>query len=107
MKLKSVVTRRRADEDIDRAFEYYLLEAGPELAVAFIDELERSITHLSRFPLSGSTRLEYTLAIPGMRVWPLQRFPFLIIYFDTERFVEIWRVLQSQNDIPASIRNEE
>ena len=106
MKTKPVVTRHRADEDVDLAFEHYLTEAGPDLAEAFIDEYERCVSHLSRFPLSGSPRLEHTLAISGIRHWGLRRFPFLIIYVDTDYAVEILRVLHAQTDIPTHLRDE-
>ena len=102
-----MITRQRADQDVDAAFGYYLVEGGPDLAVAFIDEFERSTSHLSRFPLSGSTHLAHALAIPGLRHWPLNRFPYLIIYMDTEFCVEIWRVLHGKTDIPAWINDDE
>lgn len=107
MRQKPVVTRHQADEDIDHAFEHYLLEGGPDVAIAFIDEYERSTSHLSRFPLSGAPRLEHTLAIPDLRYWQLKRFPYLILYFDRESSVEIWRVLHGHMDIPAWLRDEE
>lgn len=89
MKLKPVVTRRDADDDIDHAFEYYLSEAGSELAIEFIDEYERAASHLSRFPLSGSPRLGHILIISDLRQWLLRRFPYVILYFDREQSVEI------------------
>ena len=107
MKPKPVVTRHRADEDVDRAFEYYLFKAGPDLAEAFIDEYERSTSHLSHFPSSGSLRLEHALFIPELRQWPLQRFPYTIFYFDREHLVEIWRVIHGKRDIPASLDDHE
>ncbi len=107
MRSKPVITRHRADEDIDRAFEYYLSEAGPDLAEAFIDEFEHATSHLSRFPLSGSTRFEYALGIPGLRQWLFRRFPYVILYIDQEHHVEIWRVLHGHTDIPAWMRDGE
>jgi toxin ParE1/3/4 len=104
---KPVITRRRADDDIDRAFESYLKDGGAELAVAFADDLERAVTHLSKFPLSGSPTLAQVLEIPGLRKWPLRQFPYLIIYIDSEHAVEIWRVLHSHSDVPAWLRAEE
>lgn len=104
MKTKPVVTRYQADEDIDGAFEYYLANAGSDVAIAFMDEYERAALHLSKHPLSGSPLLGYTLAISDLRQWPLRRFPYLIFYFDMEHAVEIWRVLHSRVDIPAWLR---
>lgn len=107
MKSKPVITRRLADEDIDRAFQGYLAEGGSQLAVEFVDAYEKAALHLSRFPLSGSPGLEQILGIPGLRKWPLRRFPYLIIYFDLEHAVEIWRVLHGSVDVPAWLRDKE
>ena len=107
MKTKPVITRHQADDDIDGAFYHYLLEAGSEIAVAFMDEYERATSHLSRFPLSGSPLLGHTLAIEDLRQWPLRGFPYLIFYFDREFSVEVWRVLPDQVDIPEWLRGEE
>jgi toxin ParE1/3/4 len=104
---KPVITRHQADEDIDRAFEYYLSEGGPELAIAFVDDYERATSHISRLPLSGSPRLGQTVTIPDLRQWPFGRFPYVIFYFDLEHSVEIWRVLHGRTDIPAWLREGE
>ncbi len=107
MSSKPIITRHRADDDIERAFEYYLIDAGPDLAEAFINEFEYATSHLSRFPMSGSPRFEHALAIPGLRQWPFQRFPYLILYLNQEHHLEVWRVLHGQADIPAWMRDEE
>lgn len=107
MRSKAVVTRHRADEDVDRAFEYYLKEGGPDVAIAFVDEYERSTSHLSRAPLSGSLRFEHALGIEDLRQWPLRKYPYLIIYVVTEHSIEVWRVLHSERDIPAIMHGED
>lgn len=107
MKSKPVVTRHQADDDIDLAFEYYLSEGGPQLAVAFVDAYEAATSHLSRFTLSGSSRIGHTLGVSDLREWPLRRFPYVILYFDRENSVEIWRVLNGSVDIPAWLRSDE
>lgn len=100
MKQKLVVTRRRAELDIDAAFEYYLAEAGASVAGDFVNSLENAITHLSRHSRIGSTRYAHELDIPDLRSWPLKRFPYLIFYADMPTHVEIWRLLHSHTDIP-------
>lgn len=107
MKNKPVVTRHQADDDIDKAFEYYLANAGSNAAIRFIDEFEKATSHLSRFPLIGSPTAGYALAIADLRQLPIRRFPYLIFYFDFEHAVEIWRVLHSQMDIPAWLQDDE
>lgn len=107
MRTKPIVTRKSADEDVDRAFEYYLSEGGPDVAIAFIDEYERATSHLSRFPVSGSPRPGHALSVEDLRQWPLNHFPYLIFYFDREHSVEIWRVLHGNMDIPDWLRSDE
>lgn len=107
MKAKPVVTRHQADDDIDLAFEHYLLEGGSELAVTFVDAYESATSHLSRFPEAGSLRLGHALDIDDLRNWPLRRFPYVILYFDHEHSVEIWRVLHGRVDISAWLLGEE
>jgi len=104
---KPVVTRHQADDDIDLAFEHYLLEGGSELAAAFVDAYESATSHLSRFPESGSLRLGHTLDIDDLRQWPLRRFPYVILYFNLEHSVEIWRVLHGRVDIPVWLQGVE
>ena len=106
MRSKPIVTRALADEDIDLAFEYYLAEGGPEVAVAFIDDYESSTAHISRFPLGGSPRLAGALDISDLRQWPLRRFPYSIIYIDRKQYVEVWRVLHSQRDLRGLLSDE-
>lgn len=41
------------------------------------------------------------LNIPGLRFWPLTRFPYLVFYVERDDHIDIWRVLHEQRDIPA------
>lgn len=99
--MKSVVPRQRAEQDVENAFNGYLVEAGPEVAVAFVDALEQAMSHISRHPGSGSPRYAHELNIPGLRHWPLRKFPHLIFYVEVPSHVEVWRVLHSHSDIPS------
>lgn len=107
MKRKPVVTRYKADDDIDETFEYYLSEAGPDVAEAFINEYELATSHLTQFPLSGSPLVGHTLGIEDLRQWSLSRFPYFIYYFDRENFVEVWRVLHGHRDVATQLRDAE
>jgi toxin ParE1/3/4 len=98
---KAVVPRDLAHRDVDEAIDHYLSEGSPKAALDFVDALETAYTHLGRQPASGSPRYAHELNLPGLRSWPLTRFPYLIFYFERDDFVDVWRVLQSQRDIPA------
>jgi toxin ParE1/3/4 len=104
---KPVVRRRLANDDIDSALLYYLKEAGPEIAADFVDELEKTIKGISRQPKLGSPRYGHELQIPGLRHWPIKRFPHVIFYREKEIRIEISRVLHGSMDIPAWVRELE
>ena len=50
---------------------------------------------------AGSPRYAHELNLPGLRFWPLTRFPYLVFYFEHDNYVDVWRVLHQQRDIPA------
>ena len=104
--MKPVVPRVVAEQDIERAVSHYLKEAGPESAVAFVDALEKATAHISRHPGYGSSKYAVELRIPGLRHWPLRKFPYLILYVEFETVVEVWRILHAHSDIPAWMESE-
>lgn len=106
MKLKPVFPRKQADLDIQEAFDYYLNEAGSEIALTFVDALERAMTDLSRHPAIGSPRYAHELDLPGLRHWPVRDFPHVIFYVELQDHIDVWRVLHGQRDIPAWMPGE-
>ena len=107
MKSKPVIPRKQADVDIQEAFDHYLTEAGPEIALSFADALEVAIAHVSRHPAAGSPRYAHELSLPGLRHWSVKGFPYLIFYVEQTQHVDVWRLLQSQRDIPAWMNDQE
>ena len=102
-----ITLRRRAVDDADSAFDYLDAEAPPGTAEDFVDELERAFGHLSRHPLTGSLRFAFELDIPNLRTWPLNRFRYLIFYVASEDRVDVWRILHTSRDIPASLADDQ
>jgi toxin ParE1/3/4 len=93
--------RAAAERDVEDAVVYYRDEAGPQIALDFLDALEATITHLCQYPLSGSLRFAFELAIPDLRSWTLPRFPYLVFYVPDDDRIDIWRVLHARRDIPT------
>jgi toxin ParE1/3/4 len=93
--------RQLAQQDVDDALAYYLAEGGEATGLGFIDALEQALTHLSRQPATGSPRYAHELNLPGLRSWPLTRYPYLVFYVVQSDHVDVWRILQAQRDIPA------
>lgn len=103
MKSKSVVPRRQANRDIDQALAHYLGENAIRAALGFIDALAQAYAHISRSPASGSPHYAHELNLPGLRSWPLAGYPYLVFYVERNDYIDVWRVLQGQRDIPAWI----
>lgn len=101
MKAKPVIPRAQANRDVDEALDYYLSEAGEAVALGFIDALERAYDHIGRHPATGSPRHAHELNLPGLRAWPLTRYPQLVFYVEHPEHIDVWRVLHGQRDIPA------
>ena len=101
MKAKPVIAREQANRDVDDAVAYYLNQATEAVALGFIDALEQACTHIARHPATGSPRYAHELSLPGLRTWPLTRYPHLVFYVEHPDHIDVWRVLHGQRDIPA------
>ena len=101
---KPVVLRERARRDIDEAVDHYLTEAGPAVALDFVDALEDTRRQIGEQPASGSPRYAHELDIPGLRFRGAGQFPYLLFYVEREAEVDVWRVLHGARDIPAWMR---
>lgn len=102
--IKPVIPRELAKRDVDEAIDYYLTEGGLELALGFIDALEQAYIHIAHHPATGSSFYAHELNLPGLRFWPLTRYPHLVFYIEREDHIDVWRVLHGQRDIPAWMR---
>lgn len=100
-KVKPVVPRAQAEQDVDEVLHFYLTEGGEPVALGFVEALQQAYAHIGRHPATGSPRYAHELNLPGLRTWPLTRYPFLVFYVEQPERVDIWRVLHQQRDIPA------
>lgn len=101
MKANAVIPREQANRDVDEAVAYYLGEAGEAVALGFINALEKAYGHIGRHPAMGSPRYAHELNLPGLRAWPLTRYPYIVFYVERSDHIDFWRVLHGQRDIPA------
>jgi toxin ParE1/3/4 len=107
VKSKPVIPRELANRDVDEAVAYYLSEGAAKAALSFIDALERAYEHIGRHPATGSPRYAHELNLPGLRFWPLTRYPQLVFYIERTDHIDVWRVLHGQRDIPAWMQEPE
>jgi toxin ParE1/3/4 len=45
--------------------------------------------------------------LPNLRHWRVGRFPYFAFYVEQEDRIDVWRVLDSRRDIPASLQEPE
>jgi toxin ParE1/3/4 len=97
---KPVILRALARRDADEAIDYYAAQVGPDIAIRFVDALEKAYRLVSIRPTTGSPRYAHELDLPGLRSRKLAGFPYLVFYLEHEDHIDVWRVLHAQRDIP-------
>jgi toxin ParE1/3/4 len=107
MKAKPVVPRQQAHQDVEDVVAHYLAEGAAAAALGFINALEKAYGHIGRHPAIGSPRYAHELNLPGLRSWPLTRYPYLVFYVERPDHIDVWRVLNGQRDIPAWMQEPE
>jgi toxin ParE1/3/4 len=101
VKPKVVFSREQANRDVEDAISHYLSEDAEHAALGFVDALEQAYAHIGRHPSTGSPRYAHELNLPGLRSWPLTRYPSWVVYMEHADRIDVWRVLHGQRDIPA------
>lgn len=107
MQAKPVVPREQARRDVAQAIGSCLSQQAEPAALGFIAALEQAWGHIGRHPGTGSPRYAHELGLPGLRVWPLARYPQLVFYVERADHIDVWRVLHGQRDIAAWLREPE
>lgn len=100
---KPLVIRAPARVDVEAAVTWYVEDAGEAVATRFVAELEQVCARVARHPAMGSPRWGHALNLPGLRHWPLKRFPYLVFFVELDERIEIVRVLHGARDVPASL----
>jgi toxin ParE1/3/4 len=104
---KPVRLRELAHRDTEAAVDYYIREAGPEVALAFLEALRIAYRMIADHPTAESPRPAHELALPGLRSRMLKRYPYLVFYVEQDDHIDVWRVLHAHRDIPAWLREPE
>ncbi|WP_046899403.1 type II toxin-antitoxin system RelE/ParE family toxin [Gluconobacter oxydans] len=96
-----VVLRRRAEQDVEEAVDYYAAEAGEVVALGLVQALQDAYSFIAAWPDTGSLRYAYELALPGLRLHRIKKYPFIVFYLHRADHVDVWRVLHTRRDLPA------
>lgn len=98
---KPVRPRRAALQDVEAALAFYMTEGSAAAGLGFVDALEAAYARIARQPASGSPRWAHELNLPGLRAWPLKRYPYLVFYVEGDEVIDVWRVLHTRRDFAA------
>lgn len=104
---KHVVLAEAAILEVQAAVDHYIEQAGFDVADAFVDALSDAYRHIERHPGTGSPRYALKLDIPGLRSWPVGRFPYLVFYFDMPGCIDVVHVMHGAMDISQSLKVQE
>jgi toxin ParE1/3/4 len=84
---------RPAQRDLEEIVDY-ISRDDPEAAVAFVDEIDTSLSRLAQFPASGSPPRDERLRRRGYRVVPIR--DYLAFYTLRGRTVQIRRIIHGR-----------
>ncbi|NBC48460.1 MAG: type II toxin-antitoxin system RelE/ParE family toxin [Gammaproteobacteria bacterium] len=107
MTTNQVIPRRLAIRDVDEIIAYYLETSSEAIALGFVDALESAYAEIGSNPAIGSPRYAYELELPGLRSWPLKRYPYLIFYLERDAHIDVWRVLHGRRDVPLWMHEQD
>ena len=99
--MKAIVLRALARRDVDEVIDHYLTEANTKIALGFVAALAQAGTQIGRQPAAGSPHCAHALNLPGLWFWSLTRYPYLVFYVEHRGFIDVWRVLHQERDLPA------
>lgn len=107
MNRKPVRPREAARRDVEAAVDYYISEAGADVALGFIDALQSAYRSIADHPALGSPLYATELGLSGLRTRIVRRHPYLVFYVERDDHIDVWRVLHAHRDIPVWMQEPE
>jgi toxin ParE1/3/4 len=99
--LKPARLRPQAARDREIDVRYYRQEAGVEVALRLVAASAAALDMIELEPRIGSPTLGKILGVAGLRVWRLEGFPLLWLYFERPDHLDVVRLLGERQDIAA------
>ena len=104
--MKPAVLRPQALRDQQGEVRYYRREGGTRLAVQVAKATNAALDQVELESGLGSPTLGKLLGVPGLRIWPVDRFPLLWCYFERADHLDVARLLGERQDIAAILGDE-
>jgi toxin ParE1/3/4 len=105
--LKPAKLRPLAEEDLVNTVGYYAQEGGAALGERVFEAALAALKPIQRMPAMGSPRMGQLCEIGGLRPWRVTGFPLQWLYFETEDYLDVVRLLGDRQDIAAILSASE
>lgn len=105
--MKPVKLRPLAEEDLVNTARYYAQEGGVALGERVFEAALAALKPIQRMPAMGSPRLGQLCEIAGLRSWRVTGFPLQWLYFETQDYLDVVRLLGDRQDIAAILGAED
>lgn len=99
--MKPARLRQAAKRDLSDAAAYYAEHGGLAIGEDFVREATAALSRIEAMPGLGSPRMARLCNVPGLRAWPVKRFPLRWFYFERDTFLDVVRLLADRQDIAA------
>ena len=101
--MTQVRLRPLAEQDLVEQTQYYLAEAGADLAKRFFDTAVETLKTAGDRPAGGSLRIGELCGIDSLRVRKISGVPTGWFYFIRPEFVDEVRLLGFAQDLPSEL----
>lgn len=99
--MKPAELRPLAEEDLVNAAAYYARQGGTALGERMFNAALAALKPIQRMPAMGSPRPGQLCDIPGLRSWRVTGFPLQWLYFETDAYLDVVRLLADRQDIAS------
>ncbi len=107
MTVKPIYLSQVARNDLADLLLNYEQQFAAQAIDGCLDALAKAYKQIGKFPKTGSPKAGNSLELPGLRSWPLTKYPFLLFYTENHDQIDAWRLLHEKRDIPRSLGRTE
>ncbi len=103
MIIKPIYLSEVAKDDLADALLNYEQQFAEQAIDGCLNALAKAYKQIGKFPKTGSPKAGNDLNLPGLRSWPLSKYPYLLFYTENHDQIDAWRLLHQKRDIEKSL----
>ena len=102
--MPKIVLHERARRDVEEQAAFFAKDSV-DLAARFLDQFDRAVRRLLRFPRLGRAWPTRSTTLLGLRRLTMTGFPLSVFYRSSRETIEIIRVLHHSRDLPPDLQD--